>query len=177
MKQMMINPILRQLHRRVDHKGWMASAVAGSRLLSSRGTPPPAKSLVLQDNTKKVLSPWKQKADPQGSQLTYFWNTETNETTALGSTKPFHWVEVRDPAGSSLTYWWNIDNNQTTALGAPRPGMYDSTALVIPQQQATPFGYMNQQGPPQTLGQSMKMYFAMGIGMSLAIGAVRALLG
>lgn len=169
----LINPVLRQLHRRSNEPVLFPQF----RFLSSRQAAPSAnKSLALKDNKQAMISPWVQKPDPQGSSLQYYWNTQTNQTTALGSPKPNHWVEVQDPAGSALTYWWNVENNQTTALGAPKPDLYDATGLAVYQPQGrAPFGYTY--AAPQTLGQSMKMYFGLGLGMSIAFAAVRAILG
>lgn len=115
-----------------------------------------------------IKSPWVPVKDPNNSALVYYWNKETNETTAVGQPKPVHWVEIADPAGSSLTYWWNPDNNQTTALGEPKP----TTSLAIPTQ---PQQQVYQQLPPQTLGGAMKTYFALGAGMSAAFAIVGAL--
>ncbi len=173
-----INAVLRHVQRQQQSYGIRGSRGLGGSPLSSslRHFSNNNKALALKDTKQKVISPWIQKPDPKGSQMTYFWNTETNETTALGSPKPNHWVEVQDPAGSELTYWWNVDNNRTTALGVPRPDIYDPTGLAVYNQQArTPFGYAHEQ--PQTLGQSMKMYFGLGVGMTVAFGLVRAILG
>ena len=42
-----------------------------------------------------VKNPWKQEIDPKGNGLTYYWNQDTNESTALGAPKPHHWVSKK----------------------------------------------------------------------------------
>lgn len=123
-----------------------------------------------------VKNPWVEQKDPNGSGLTYFWNTETNETTPLGSTKPKHWVEVKDPNGSELTYWWDPEAHETTALGAPKPSHLATTTTTSGAVYQRPFGVQNNE-PPQTLGGSMKTMFYWGIGMTFAFAAVRAVIG
>jgi len=79
---------------------------------------------------------WIEVKDPQGSQLTYWWNTETHETTALGSPRPYHWVAVRDPSvppsAPAMIYWWNPETNETTALGSPRPPLFAMPNRAVP---------------------------------------------
>jgi hypothetical protein len=121
-------------------------------------------SLVLKDQNTKVANPWVETKDPKGSGLIYYWNPNTNETTALGAPKPRNWVEVEDPNGSALTYWWDPETNQTTALGAPRPSDFQQLA--------------NYQPPPQTIyvaEPSLKTYFFLGAGLTLGISLVGAL--
>ncbi len=119
-----------------------------------------------------IKNPWVEQKDPNGSALTYFWNTETNETTPLGSTKPRNWIEVKDPNGSELTYWWDPEAHETTALGAPKPNYL--AVLSNGGQLQRPFDFQNN--PPQTLGSSMKSMFWWGVGMSFAFAAVNAVL-
>ena len=113
-------------------------------------------------------SPWVETKDPNGSNLTYYWNTETNETTPLGSTKPNHWIEVKSDEG---LYWWNPETEETTALGAPRPPLFGQ----ILQSSSNNYNQLNP--PPQTLGSSMKTYFLLGIGMTAGITLVRLAIG
>lgn len=129
-----------------------------------------SKSIVLKDANASLVNPWKEVKDPKGSQLVYYWNPVTNQTTAVGALKPQHWVEVQDPNGTSLTYWWNPETNQTTALGEPNP----LEVTPVQYQQVRPFG--PSQGHT-TLGSSMKSYFYWGVGMTLAFTAVRLVIG
>ena len=113
-------------------------------------------------------SPWVETKCPDGSNSTYYWNTETNETTPLGSAKPEHWIEVKSDEG---LYWWNPETEETTALGAPRPPIFR-------QSLQNSSNYSNQfKPPPQTLGSSMKTYFFLGIGMTAGITLVRLAIG
>ncbi len=115
-----------------------------------------------------VKNPWVEQKDPAGSNLVYYWNPETNETTHLGSPKPRNWLEVKDPNGSELSYWWDPDAQETTPLGASKP------PSIVPVGNTTyiqPFGIQDNQ-QPQTLGSSMKTMFLWGAGMSFAFALV-----
>jgi hypothetical protein len=114
-----------------------------------------------------VQSPWKEEKDPNGSNLTYWWNPETNETTALGAVKPQYWVQVKDPAGSDSVYWWNVDTNETTALGSPNPNLVHNLSMIN----------QSSQQQPVSFGKHMVNMAALGFGMSFAIIAVRSVLG
>lgn len=116
-------------------------------------------------------NPWKQQTDPNGSGLIYWWNSETNETTHLGSPKPQHWIETQDPNGSNLTYWWNPETNQTTALGESRPHYLQQYQQ---QQQSLPF---QQQVQPVTFGRSLIHMVGLGFGVSFGIILIRVFLG
>ena len=73
---------------------------------------------------------------------------------------------IRDPAGSELTYWWDKESNATTALGSPRPHHSDN----VTQQQVA--------GPrPLTFGGAMVQMMGVGFGMSLAMIAIRSIIG
>lgn len=111
-------------------------------------------------------SPWVEQKDPKGSSLTYWWNTKTNETTALGAPKPIEWVEVRHESG--MTYWWDPESNRTTALGAPRPPsqLQAYTQPIFTPPISTP-----------SLGSSMLHYMTLGFGLSMGMILVRVLLG
>lgn len=113
---------------------------------------------------KSIISPWKEVKDPQGSNLSYYWNTITNETTPLGSVKPLHWVEVQsDPKISNLTYWWNPETNMTTPVGAPKPLMnniQNNTINIEP-----------------TTGGMIKSYFILGASVALGSIFIRLLFG
>jgi hypothetical protein len=122
--------------------------------------------VVPEELRKSMKTPWVEVKDSQKSGLVYYWNRETNETTALGAPKPQHWVELRDPNGSELTYWWNPETNQTTSLGVPKP----NTIQINSQ-----FNQYQSISQPQSLGSRMKTYFALGIGVSTAFALVGAL--
>jgi len=124
-------------------------------------------------NITNVKNPWIEQKDPNGSSLTYYWNTETNETTHLGSPKPRNWIEVKDPNGSELTYWWDPEAHETTKLGESKPS-YLSNTTTGGRAVQTPI-FMND-NRPQTLGSAMKSMFWWGVGMSFAIAAVNAVL-
>jgi hypothetical protein len=126
------------------------------------------KSIVLKDQSLPVKSPWQEVKDPKGTALTYYWNPQSNQTTALGAPRPQYWVEVEDPKGSHLTYW-NPETNQTTALGVPMPSELSIPYQPLPPPFAVP--------PTRTLGGAMKLYFGLGVGMTLGMIAIRALLG
>ena len=40
---------------------------------------------ITTSTTASITNPWKAVVDPKGSGLIYYWNPQTNETTALGS--------------------------------------------------------------------------------------------
>lgn len=150
-----------------------------------------------KNNSEK--NPWKAQEDPEGSGKIYYWNTETDETTALGAPRPAHWVSVRDPNGSGLVYWWNPETNETTAVGAPKPNSHNNHIAAIVDNNVNhvnnksnpttsrsimPFGnriqqYQPPQQPdqPQTVGRSMVTFFTWGMGMTFAMVAVRAIMG
>lgn len=115
---------------------------------------------------KPFKSAWVTQKDPKGTGLSYYWNTETNETTALGAPKPAEWLEVQTEGGQS--YFWNPETDETTALGAPKP---PSVAQVY---SALPFTRPQQQ---QSLGGSMLTYLTLGFGMTIGMLAVRIALG
>ena len=82
---------------------------------------PPMTLVDKNTSIEKLENPWVEEKDPKGpqfflskypnrilhllssiniwiglgSQLTYWWNKDTNETTTLGAPKPGHWIEVR----------------------------------------------------------------------------------
>lgn len=132
---------------------------------------------------EEIKNPWIKAHDPAGSGLVYWWNPKSRESTALGAPRPTHWVEVRDPSKeTSLTYWWDPETNRTTSLGAPRPDSLEFSRTNQPRGpilghlgQPANSGYSNP--PPQTLGQSMKAYFWIGVSMTLGILFVRILFG
>lgn len=136
---------------------------------------PHGKALVTDDFRKSSQNPWVAVQDPKGSSLVYYWNKETNETTALGAPKPPHWVSVKDPNGSALVYWWNPDTDETTALGAPKPTMAIQLQVQPQQLQVPPAQQVYTEPPRETLGSAMKSYFALGVGMTLAFAMVRAI--
>ena len=119
------------------------------------------------NNTPTIFeSAWVEVPDPKGTSQSYWWNKKTNETTALGATKPETWIEQRDPAGSSLTYWWNPETNITTALGELPPTVYSSPS--------SPIQFSSQ---PTTFGGLMMHSMVLGFGMSLAFAFVRVFIG
>ena len=114
----------------------------------------------------RAINPWQVAKDPNGSDITYWWNPETNESTALGAPKPQHWVEVKDPNGSNLTYWWNVDTGETTQLGSPNPNQQFHSKLILRSNEA-----------PVSFGKHMINMAALGFGMSFAIIIVRGIMG
>ena len=92
-------------------------------------------------NDEMIDKVWIEVID-NGSGLSYYWNTETNETTKIGASKPKkyllniedendevfknvevendEWVEVKDEE-TGLSYYWNTNTNETTDIGAPKP--------------------------------------------------------
>lgn len=111
-----------------------------------------------------VKYPWVEVKDPKGSGLSYWWNTETHETTGLGSSRPAHWVAVRDPRAPqdapAMIYWWNPETNQTTELGATRPSLYPD--MSPPPVQPQPVGLL----------QSVTRFMALGLGISVATSLI-----
>jgi hypothetical protein len=140
------------------------------RHLSSRKNKIVLKSSL--DTLSVVKSPWKELPDPNGSHLTYFWNKETNEATQLGAVKPKNWLQVKDPNGSELLYWWDPESDETTALGTAKPHWNGS---IQQQQPPNPFPVRNE--APMTFGRSMKVYFTLGVGMTLGMCVVRMIFG
>lgn len=113
-----------------------------------------------------IKSPWTEVQDPKGSHLSYWWNKQTNETTALGAIKPEYWIEQPDPAGSRLTYWWNPETNDTTALGASDPSkILPNSYSLLRDSRQTSFGGM--------IVHSMML----GFGVSFAVIMVRMMIG
>lgn len=79
-----------------------------------------------QSNEKDIpKDEWIAVPGPKDTNLIYYWNPKTNETTPLGSPKPRNWVEVKGPEGSGKSYWWDPETNDTTPLGAPKPSLYE----------------------------------------------------
>lgn len=139
---------------------------------SNRGTGLVAPEELRNTNSK---NPWVAVKDPKAqTALVYYWNQQTGETTALGAPKPRHWVEVKDPNGSALTYFWDPETNEVTALGAPKPGSIQAGSNV---HQSVVFPRFQQQQVPTTFGGTMKLYFGLGVGMSIGMMLVRAILG
>ncbi|CAK0829644.1 unnamed protein product [Prorocentrum cordatum] len=117
------------------------------------GAPPPA-----------TADPWQEVADPASGQ-SYWWNQQTNETTAVGAPRPVPdaWKEVADPA-SGQSYWWNQQTNETTAVGAPRP-----TAAAAAQAAGVPAAAGGAGGGMMSgLGGAMAQGMATGVGFSVA---------
>jgi hypothetical protein len=133
------------------------------RLYSNKLTVPHNTSTSL--STIKVANPWKEVKDPNGSNLTYWWNTETQQTTALGQPRPAHWVEVYDQ-DSKLSYWWNPETNQTTALGAINPNSSNNFILMQPHQQM-----------PTSPGNYLLRLVALGFSLSFSMILVRVMFG
>ena len=77
---------------------------------------------------------------------------------------PRDWEPVKDDATGEV-YYWNRKTDETTALGDPRPGSEADLALRRAHETEQ---QMQSYGPPQTLGASMKQYFFLGIGISMA---------
>lgn len=138
--------------------------------------------------------PWIQQTDPNGSGNMYYWNQETDETTYLGSPRPNHWVEVQDPNGSNAVYWWNPESNETTAVGEPRPDLFAARYISIPvvtnDAGIRPFGMgqssnldvqraqqQQQQLQQPSFGKTLVIYAGFGVGMTLAMIAVRGIFG
>jgi hypothetical protein len=103
--------------------------------------------------------------------MVYYWNTDTDETTEPGALEPQHWVSVRDDE-TGQDYWWCPATNETTELGAPMPHYLDTH---LPRGNGSP--YIGGANEPQSFGGQMKSMFFMGIGMSLAFGMVRMVVG
>ena len=118
-----------------------------------------------QTTTSAYSSPWQAVKDPKGSSLVYYWNSTTNETTALGAPKPAVWLMQTDPKGSGQIYYWNPETQETTALGAPNPN-YVSNGKQF-----------QQISQPQTLGGSMITYLGLGLGLGLGVALVRIMIG
>lgn len=114
-----------------------------------------------------IKYPWKSVADPKGSGLAYWWNTETQETTALGAPRPEHWIEVNDPNSSSLTYWWNPETNQTTSLGEPCPNHQNHQNKFI----------LTNLPPTTSFSNQVLRMVALGFSMSCAMILVRVIIG
>mmetsp|Transcript_5677 Transcript_5677/g.8608 ORF Transcript_5677/g.8608 Transcript_5677/m.8608 type:complete len:163 (+) Transcript_5677:78-566(+) len=136
-----------------------------TRALSSTNKP---MVFVKESAISPTENPWKEVHDPKGSGLSYWWNPETNETTALGEPKPDHWLEVRDPDGSDLTYWWNPETNQTTSLGQSKPMSFEVN-------HRNPFQPNVQQ--PRSFGGHMMQMMGLGFGISLGMILIRSIIG
>lgn len=131
-----------------------------------------SKTLQVINRNKEVStisSPWVEVPDPKGSNLRYWWNKETNETSALGEIKPEFWIEQQDPAGSNLTYWWNPETNETTALGAADPSRKRSALS-----NGSSFLRDSQ---PASFGGMIVHSMVLGFGFSFAIIMVRMMIG
>lgn len=146
-------------------------------------------AVALKSNHTDSINPWKEQKDPGGSDLIYYWNTETNETTQLGASKPSHWIRVIDPNGSGQYYWWNPESDETTPLGFSKPAN-SSSVSVNSTNYVKPFGQLvnttnsniqNYQSAPQnqpeSFGKSMVTYMSLGVGVTLGMMVVRVILG
>ncbi|CAE8659497.1 unnamed protein product [Polarella glacialis] len=133
--------------------------------------------------TKKASPPaavkdqWSEVSDPSTGQ-SYWWNQQTNETTAVGAAKPGpdFWEAVQDPS-SGGTYWWNKESNETTAVGAPKPSAVAGGQQAGVPAQAAPAGGLMGGGMGGGLGASMASGMAMGVGMSVASRMVDGVMG
>lgn len=65
------------------HKGTAVIAAKRFFARSIKRPPPPQNSEAIQPR-----DPWQEVKDPNGTNQTYWWNTETNAVTPLGSPKP-----------------------------------------------------------------------------------------
>jgi len=90
---------------------------------------------------------WIQVIDPSGSSRYYWWNTDTNETTALDAPQP------------STTSHLVVKAEPTSSLSTP----FQHTRLHV---QSSP-----------SFSRSMITYAALGAGMTLGMVAVRAIFG
>eukprot|EP00811_Abedinium_folium_P008298 NODE_17667_length_932_cov_2.366460.p1 GENE.NODE_17667_length_932_cov_2.366460~~NODE_17667_length_932_cov_2.366460.p1 ORF type:complete len:254 (+),score=77.63 NODE_17667_length_932_cov_2.366460:84-845(+) len=116
---------------------------------------------------------WKEVKDDKSGQ-SYWWNKETNETTALGAPKPGRrdpWEAVTDPSTGQI-YWWNKETNQTTALGAPKPSALAPAAGGAPPAEPQQSGGMLR-GMAGAIADGM----AWGAGMSMAGRLVDGIMG
>ena len=114
----------------------------------------------------------KELKDPKGSNLTYYWNTETNETTPLGAAKPRHWIQIYDN-NNNLSYWWDPESNETTALGAPKP--IDTIHNI--GNISSHSNYNNNDNSKSSFGSMIVTYMTLGIGMTVGMTLVRVILG
>lgn len=122
------------------------------------------KAIIERDSHNQLsqIHPWKEIRTKDGH--VYFWNQQSNETTALGEPRPDPWVPVTMKTGH--VYYHNLETNQTTALGTPLPSRYGSLQEYQPQQ---------QQYQPVSLGRSMATYAILGVGMSMGIALVNSI--
>lgn len=97
-----------------------------SKILESRKTKRPKTA-----PKEQHPNPWVARKDPEGSGRIYYWNTETNETTALDAPRPSNWVPLKDPKHSGEVYWWNPETDETTPLGASKPANTDDAGNQI----------------------------------------------
>jgi hypothetical protein len=112
----------------------------------------PDDGLVVEEQTWELVS------SPQGE---YWHCPQTDETTAVGEEEPLAWHEVEcDETGGS--YYWCEETGETTAVGEPRPR----------HEMVSSEGASGNGG-----GLGLGQMVAMGAGMSIAFGAVRAILG
>ena len=110
--------------------------------------------------------------------MTYYWNTETNQTTPLGARKPRHWIEVHDKNGTGLSYWWDPDSNETTALGASKPSDLErQISINNPINRLGHISSQNNNNTAPSFGRTMVTYVTLGVGMTFGITLVRVLLG
>ncbi|CAE8666568.1 unnamed protein product, partial [Polarella glacialis] len=162
--------------------GWVAAATLGLAIIAASGRDSARRTVILASSCLTVhaaltaataarlhslgqaeplrpaLAPVLGLLVKDASGQAYWWNKQSNETTALGAPKPGpdRWQEVKDPS-SGQAYWWNKETNQTTAIGAAKP------SSLAPAAQAA--------APATTgggLGSALADGMAWGVGTSIA---------
>ena len=86
------------------------------------------------------------------------------------------WEEVKDET-TGQTYWWNVHTNETTALGEPKPLQRQQRNVLQHHHRDKEDDIFSSSSPPNMMFVHMGTIFLFGIGGSIGVTFIAALLG